>query len=75
MFVGCFHSLNYNLVGLSILTSCAKVPGLYPVTGTFFVLFFVFFFAVVVCLVSFFLFLFFLIPCGIENSCLRNHHN
>ena len=35
MFVGCLHSLNYSSVGLSILTSCAKVPGLSPVTGTF----------------------------------------
>ena len=36
MFVGCLHSLNYSSVGLSILTSCAKVPGLSPVKGTFF---------------------------------------
>ena len=28
MFVGCLHRLNYSSVGLSILTSCAKVPGL-----------------------------------------------
>ena len=52
MFVGCLHSLNYNSVGLSILTSCAKVPGLCPVTGTFFVFFFFFFF-----FLCFFLFL------------------
>ena len=38
MFVGCLHSC---IVGLSILTSGAKVPGVFPVTGTFFV--FVFF--------------------------------
>ena len=36
MFVGCLHNLNYNSVGLSILTSCAKVPGLCPATGTLF---------------------------------------
>ena len=28
LFVGCLHRLNYSSVGLSILTSCAKVPGL-----------------------------------------------
>ena len=28
MLVGCLHRLNYSSVGLSILTSCAKVPGL-----------------------------------------------
>ena len=39
MFVGCLHSLNYNSVGLSILTSCANVPGLCPVTGPFFFFF------------------------------------
>ena len=36
MFVGCLHTLNYSSVGLSSLTSCAKVPGLSPVTGKFF---------------------------------------
>ena len=35
MFVGCLHSLNYSSVGMSILTSCAKVPDLCPVTGPF----------------------------------------
>ena len=30
MFVGCLHRLNYSSIGLSILTSCAKVPGLCP---------------------------------------------
>ena len=30
MFVGCLHRLNYSSVGLSILTSSAKVPGLCP---------------------------------------------
>ena len=33
LFVGCFHRLNYSSVGLSILTSCAKVPGLCPAWG------------------------------------------
>ena len=33
MFVGCLHRLNYSSVGLSILTSCAKVPGLCPAWG------------------------------------------
>ena len=36
MFVGCLHSLNYSSVGMSILTSCAKVPDLCLVTGPFF---------------------------------------
>ena len=62
MFVGCLHGLNYSSVGMSILTSCAKVPDLCPVTGPFF-FFFVFFFC----------FCFF-IPCGIENSYVRKHH-
>ena len=30
MFVGCLHRLNYSSVGLSIFTTCAKVPGLCP---------------------------------------------
>ena len=30
MFVGCLHRLNYSRVGLSILTSCEKVPDLFP---------------------------------------------
>ena len=42
MFVGCLHRLNYSSVDLSILNSCAKVPGLCPATDTFF--FFLFFF-------------------------------
>ena len=33
MFVGCLHRLNYSSVGLSILTSCTKVPGLCPAWG------------------------------------------
>ena len=33
MFVGCLHHLNYSSVGISILTSCAKVPGLCPAWG------------------------------------------
>ena len=33
LFVGCLHRLNYSSVGLSILTSCAKVPGLCPAWG------------------------------------------
>ena len=67
MFVRCLHSLNYSSVGLSILNSCAKVPGLCLVIGTFFFL-------------SFFLFFFFFfwggggISCEIENSYVRKHH-
>ena len=30
MFVCCLHRLNYSSVGLSFLTSCAKVPGSCP---------------------------------------------
>ena len=41
MFVGCLHSLNHNSVGLSILTSCAKVSCVCPVTGSFSFLFFI----------------------------------
>ena len=33
LFVGCLHRLNYSSVSLSILTSCAKVPGMYPAWG------------------------------------------
>ena len=33
MFVGCLHRLNYSSVGLSILTSCAKVLGLCSAWG------------------------------------------
>ena len=33
LFVGCLHRLNYSSVGLSILTSSAKVPGLCPAWG------------------------------------------
>ena len=40
MFVGCLHRLNYSSVDLSILNSCAKVPGLCPATDTFFFFFF-----------------------------------
>ena len=40
MFVGCLHRLNYSSVDLSILNSCAKVPGLCPDTDTFFCGFF-----------------------------------
>ena len=61
MFVGCLHSLNFSSVGMSILTSCAKVPDLCPVIGPFF--FFLFF--------CFFVFVF---PCGIENPYVRKHH-
>ena len=40
MFMGCLHSLNYSSVGMSILTSCAKVPDVCPVIGPFFFCFF-----------------------------------
>ena len=40
MFVGCWHSSNYNSVRLSILINCAKVPGLCPDIGPFFFFFF-----------------------------------
>ena len=33
MFVACLHRLNYSSVRLSILTSCAEVPGLCPAWG------------------------------------------
>ena len=33
MFVGCLHRLKYSSVGISILTSCAKLPGLCPAWG------------------------------------------
>ena len=35
MFVRCLHSLNYSSIGMSILTSCAKVADLCPVIGPF----------------------------------------
>ena len=59
MFVGCLHSLNYSSVGMSILTSCAMVPDLCPVTDPFF---------------FFFYFFLFFIPCGIENPYVRKQH-
>ena len=33
MFEGCLHRLDYSSVCLSILTSCAEVPGLCPAWG------------------------------------------
>ena len=56
MFVGCLHSLNYSSIGMSILTSCAKVPDLCHVIGRFF----------------FVLFFFCFFPCGIENPCQKS---
>ena len=42
MFVGCLHSLNYSSIGMSIFTSCTKVPDFSSVIGPFF--FFCFFY-------------------------------